>query len=110
MQPITIGIDIGGTKTALGLFSGPGMPRLRTAAPSPQNAEPKALVHLLVREIRGLLQRGGIREEQLAGIGVGAPAWVDYGAGRVIYAPNLACLKDYPLRDALAAHLSLIHI
>ena len=107
MQPITIGIDIGGTKTALGLFSGPGMPRLRAAAPSPQNAEPEALVRLLVREIRGLLQRGGIREEQLTGIGVGAPAWVDYEAGRVIYAPNLACLKNYPLRDALAAHFSV---
>jgi len=45
--------------------------------------------------------------KQVAGLGIGAPGAVDFGAGTVIFAPNLEGWKDVPLKKELEKQLGV---
>lgn len=97
---VTIGVDIGGTKIAAGLVDGNGqiVEMVRKPSPARDTESVVATVLTVVDELR--------KDQDVAGIGVGAAGFVNANQDRVIFAPNLAW-RDEPLGEKLTAATGL---
>jgi len=94
-----IGIDVGGTKVAGLRLAGDGAVLDRTERPTP--ADDVAATVETVSELAAELAAAGGEA-----LGVGAAGMVDFDAGVLRYAPNLAW-REIPLRDLLSERTGL---
>jgi glucokinase len=102
---IVVGIDIGGTKTALIVWDRHAETILvEDAVTTPTELGPNEFVEGLAQEITALIARADRTQDDLVAIGVAVPGLVDAAAGKVIEAGNLAGWIDFPLRDCLQGH------
>jgi glucokinase len=102
---IVVGIDIGGTKTALMVWDRHRETVLvEDAVNTPTEIGPDEFVEGLAQEITALVARAERNLEDLVAIGVAVPGLVDAAAGKVIEAGNLAGWVDFPLRECLQEH------
>ncbi|HEY8394504.1 MAG TPA: ROK family protein [Thermaerobacter sp.] len=99
-----LGVDLGGTKIALGLVTRDGHVVAETTVPTRPEDGPGQAVERLVAAARELAAAGGL---QPLAAGVGAPGPLDLPAGRFTRSPNLPGWDGFPLRDELAARLGL---
>ncbi len=81
-----IGIDVGGTRTAAGLVERHGRILKDAKAPTPKNG-PFAIVDTII-ELAGVVQNG-IHPSEIAGIGIGLPAQIDFQRQSVEFCTNL---------------------
>lgn len=106
MSGWVVGIDLGGTKTELGLV-GPGDEiAARRRIPTQQADGPQALVGRIeaaVSELAGELPAS----EHIAALGICTPGPIDPLTGTLIDPPNLPGLHHAPLRDLLADALGV---
>ena len=99
-DPLTIGIDIGGTKVMAGVVDGAGSLLAKRLRPTP-GADVMAVEHTIVEVVDEL------REDfDVAAVGIGAAGFVDVSRSRVMFSPHLAW-RDEPLRDAVMGRLGL---
>ena len=103
MQKTTLGIDMGGTKIALGLFDESGKLLFKSRFPTDLSLSAAELMDAIFHNARALLSRAG--DQALAGVGIGTPSSVDVERGFVRFTTNIPHWKNAPVRD-----LSLIHI
>lgn len=105
----TIGIDLGGTKTAAGLVLPNGDVELDCAAPTPAAAGPAAMIDTvtaLVAEIRGKAADSGLPAP--VAIGIGSAGVIDVGQGTVLSAThNLRGWPGTRLADLVASKTGL---
>ena len=107
-EGVVVGIDIGGTKTALlATDAATGRDLGTDRSPTPVDAGPEAMIDRLVEATAALLAQVDRRPEELAGLGVAVPGMVDTRTGRVKQAGNLAGWIDIPLRDILSHRLGV---
>lgn len=101
--PVTaaVGVDLGGTKAAIGVVSGAGELLSSHQAPS-QGLSGEELIEMLVAEVSGELAAG--RGASCAGFGI--PARIDQARGYAIDAVNLP-LRDVALRDLMSDRLGM---
>jgi len=92
-----VGVDLGGTKLAVGLVDDALGIRDRTVSPAATTSTEACLADLYRRLDEALSTYGPVDA-----IGVGTASMVDFRAGRVVLSTNLP-LRDVPLRDLLAA-------
>jgi glucokinase len=105
---IVLGVDIGGTKTALLAWDATADDVLtQDVFPTPAEIGPKAMVDRLVAAIDTLLAGCGQERANLRGIGVAVPGLVDAEAGIVLTAGNLAGWSRVPLCDLLESQLRI---
>jgi glucokinase len=97
-----IGVDVGGTKIACGLFDEGGNVITERRFPSDSNLEPEEFFDILAGEIQGLLDTEGAPREKLRGIGLGMPSFIIFEKGYIIKTSNLVKIQDFPARDYLA--------
>jgi len=105
---VVLGVDIGGTKTALlawGLRTGAVL--AQDVFPTPTEIGPEAMVDRLHAAIDTLLTGCGHERANLRGIGVAVPGLVDAEAGVVLTAGNLAGWSQVPLSDMIEAQLRI---
>jgi glucokinase len=100
-----LGIDIGGTKTALGLGDGAGAIHAAERLPTPLSGDPRADLRVIVEHCRALLAANGLRIEQVTGVGVSLPSPLDTELGVVLNPPNLPSWHGTPVRGLLAEAL-----
>ena len=81
------GMDIGGTKVALGVFGEDKTLLGKTKYPSDASLSAEEFFQQAAAQLRALLGRLALPEEDLAGIGVGLPAWCAIPRGRWSSAP-----------------------
>lgn len=98
---LVLGVDLGGTKLAVGVGDGAGGLRARRTLPTRPERGPEAIVADVVRLARSLA-RG-----RLLAAGVGCPGPLDLEAGRVLALPNLPGWEGFPLRDRLTEALGV---
>jgi glucokinase len=102
---IVVGVDIGGTKTALMVWDCARETVLaEDAVTTPTGIGPNEFVEGLAEEIAALIARAERSLENLIAIGVAVPGLVDAAEGKVIEAGNLAGWVDFPLRACLREH------
>ena len=97
-QKVTVGIDIGGTNTKIGVVNADGKILANSRITTTDYPKIAAFVAALDAEIRRLLEKSG--EVELAAIGIGAPNG-NYLKGTIEQAPNLAWKGVVPLCDML---------
>ena len=106
-----IGVDLGGTKLAVGAMRSDGSRQLamHTELTHADEGE-EAVLQRIVRTIDTVALRAmaetGCARDAFIGVGIGAPGPLDREAGVVIVAPNLGW-KDFPLRDRVMAATGL---
>lgn len=92
----TLGIDLGGTKIALGVLEGERLVWQTRLATPREGAE--AVLQAMIAAANEALAEAGV---PVAAVGVGTPGPIDYDRGVVVFAPNIARFRDVPLRARL---------
>jgi glucokinase len=102
-----VGVDLGGTKILSGVFNHSleciGTAKLSTKS---QRGVDK-VVERIARCVQDAIDEADLTPKQIAGIGIGAPGAVDFGAGTVIFAPNMEGWKEVPLKKDLEKALGV---
>ncbi|WP_320670420.1 ROK family protein [Patulibacter defluvii] len=97
----TAGVDVGGTKVAVGLLDGTTLSDSRLEPTAVD--DPQALLDQIARMVRAL--------GPVDGVGVGVPSVIRIADGRVMSTTNIAAFRDVALRDALGERLGLpVHV
>jgi glucokinase len=95
-MPETVGVDLGGTKMAVGVLDSERQVLYRSTAPSLGLGRDELIATLMAELERALDTR-----PDAAGIGLGVPATIDWDRGITVSAVNLD-LRGVPLRDLVA--------
>jgi glucokinase len=107
----TIGIDIGGTKIAMGAVDQDGKVVLRMALPTDARLGFENAVGRICRAIDSVLSQAGWRSGELAGIGIGCAGPVDPALGLINNPHTLSgwdgCDIVSPLRERFAVPVHL---
>ncbi len=102
-EAAVIGVDIGGTKIAVGLVDPAGKIVTQGRSPMISNGGPEPALQAVTEAIRSLA--GDVLsgpEPEIQGIGICAPGPLDPNTGVVINPPNLPCWRNFPLAARLA--------
>lgn len=91
-----VGIDLGGTKIAAGVFAG-GALRSRVTVPTPQEGG-EAVIEAMASAAKAAAQEAGT---EVKAVGLGTPGPLDYAQGIIKFAPNIAGFTDFPIRGLL---------
>ena len=93
-----IGVDIGGTKVAVGLVDQNGKILSQLRRPMLANGLPEAALEVVMAAIDSLsAQLEGGSSAAAKGIGLCAPGPLDPATGIVMNPPNLPCWRNFPL-------------
>ncbi len=99
-----LGIDIGGTKTAIGLSDGAPIPQKTVVFPTQPEKGAEDLVRRIAEQSRALMKACGDVQADFAG--VACPGPLDVKTGRIIYIPTMG-FSDVPIRQMLADALGM---
>lgn len=104
-RDLVVGIDIGGTKTAVLVCDQIGNVAARAVAPTAIGS-PEVVVESIAAAVEATLAEAGATTADVAAIGVGVPGRVDPAAGSVTLAVNLGW-HDLPLGRRLEERLGI---
>lgn len=94
-----VGLDLGGTKIAAGLFEGDRLLR-KEVFPTPREGG-EAVVRALAQAARALGLEG------VKAVGLGTPGPLDFQGGVIRFTPNIPGVRDLPIRRLLEVELGL---
>ncbi|HZG68694.1 MAG TPA: ROK family protein, partial [Herpetosiphonaceae bacterium] len=100
-----LGLDIGGTKTALILGDRTGAVRARRQFPTPLHLGPHAAVEQIASAAQDFLVAEGASGLEAAGVSIGGP--LDSVAGVILGPPHLPGWNNIPLRAMLEERLGV---
>jgi len=100
---VNVGVDIGGTKIALGLVTLKGEILSQKTFPTCPEKGDDWIIDRLVADIHQLIDQSHVDRQTIRSIGIGVPGTVDIQTGHVILAPNL-CWRNIPLGPKLNVH------
>lgn len=95
LDPLAIGIDIGGTNTKFGIVDAVGNVLFSGSMSTKKHAQVETFIEELYKKVKELIEKAG-GTGRIKGIGVGAPNG-NYYTGTVEYAPNLPWKGIIPL-------------
>ncbi len=95
-------IDIGGTRTKLGIVGEDGTIAVRATVHTSARGEPEPLLNDITAALQPMLATN-----QVSGVGVSVAGFLDAGHDAMIGNANLPALCGFPLRRALEKRLSL---
>lgn len=101
-QETYLGIDVGGTKMAVGVVSCDGSVLARTTTPTPKACSDE-FVATIVQTVRDLASGFG----DLRACGIALPASIDRDRGLVEWCPNIPALDGLALGDRLCQELGM---
>jgi glucokinase len=99
-----LGVDIGGTKIAVGIVDGSGKILAQGRTPMVANGTPEAALDAVVSAIDSMLSSSAV---DIEGIGICAPGPLDPKSGIVLNPPNLPCWRNFPLAEKIRAKYSV---
>jgi glucokinase len=99
-----LGVDIGGTKIAVGIVDRSGKILAQGRTPMVANGTPEAALDAVVSAIDSMLSPSAV---DIEGIGICAPGPLDPKSGIVLNPPNLPCWRNFPLADKVRAKYSV---
>jgi len=107
MARFCVGVDVGGTKTAFGLFSAEHRLLARLERPTRLHGACEEIAEAVVEGIQGLVGRQGLSLSDLIGVGLAFPSYIDYEAGRILCTTNITDLKGFDARAFFQARLGV---
>jgi len=106
----TVGIDVGGTKIAYGLFDRDKnlIKKVRTLSDPAITSE--AFFDGICETINSILAEEGVKLDQLRGIGLGMPSFVLFDEGKIIKTSNLTNIRDFAARSYMMKKLDSVRV
>ncbi|WP_168123719.1 ROK family protein [Paenibacillus sp. HB172176] len=104
---IAIGIDIGGTKIAIGFVNEKGEVIAKSSLKTDLDLSPADMLAKVAQEIRRMTEEQGIPLSDMSGIGIGAPGPLNTKTGKLVCPPNLKSWWDFPVVETLQSLLPL---
>lgn len=105
---VVVGVDIGGTKTALMATDvASGIELATHTCTTDPDAGPQAMTDQIADDVATLLTEAARDRKQLRAVGIAVPGHVATESARVITAGNLSGWADIPLRDLVARQLDV---
>lgn len=101
MKKWIAGIDIGGTKIAVGLGTRKGKILGKKVFPAKSGRNVQASIAQIHSAVSGLLLEQGLSNRNLAGIGVAVPGAIDLRRETIKKSPNLPSWERFPLKRVL---------
>ncbi|MDR2630524.1 MAG: ROK family protein [Spirochaetaceae bacterium] len=105
MGAYVMGIDVGGTKIACGLFDEKKTLVAQRRCPSDPALPPEAFFDGLIREVHTLLDEQSLDLDALRGIGLGMPSFILFEQGHIVKTSNLVNIRDFPAKTYLTERL-----
>ena len=105
-----IGIDIGGTKTAIALVTDTGTLVEKQILKTEGSAAPRVMIDQMAHAVNDILKNNQLLVADLIGIGIGAPGPLDVTKGQITNPPNLPAWEGAPLVEMIKAHFPLTRI
>src|SRR4029077_10478006 len=105
MGNFSIGLDLGGTNLRAAAVGEAGIMLDQVSGKTEYSAGREAILHDMTVAIQALRNR--CRAQDLAGIGVGVPGFIQMKEGIIRNSNNLACLENFPIRDELSQRLGV---
>jgi glucokinase len=103
---LVVGVDIGGTKIAVGLVGSCGEIKVQKRTPMVSTGSAEDGLRAVLSAIDLLLSDGAKNDPQsrraILGIGICSPGPLDPYAGIVVNPPNLPCWRNFPLAARVA--------
>jgi glucokinase len=99
-ESTVIGVDIGGTKVAVGIVDGEGKILTQLRHPMMANSTSEAALQSVIAAIDSI--RSVSISSAVSAIGLCAPGPLDPIAGVVVNPPNLPAWRDFPLAEKIA--------
>lgn len=93
-----IGVDVGGTKTAYGLFNPEHQIIARHEQPTFTGESCESMAMAVVDGIRDLVGLNGLTMQHVLGVGLAFPSYINYDTGTIVCTSNICTLKDFPAR------------
>lgn len=94
-KKFTLGVDVGGTKTAYGLFESSGELVLQRRHISNAELSPERFFDEIAQNIISIIDEAKIEQTVFSGIGVVLPSFINTGDGLVIKTANLPNIKSF---------------
>lgn len=107
MVTYAVGIDIGGTKTAIGLVDSSGQVLSKITLTTDPSAAPDEMVDRVAAAVKKLTIDADIPESSLQGIGIGAPGPLNTKLGRIVEPPNMPGWWGFSVVESFARHFTL---
>lgn len=104
---IAVGVDIGGTKTAIGLIDETGMIIAKETIRTELGVTPKEMTGRIADTIQSLIYHHAIESDRIKGIGIGAPGPLDPNNGKIICPPNLPGWEQFPVVEEMQRYFGL---
>lgn len=101
-----LGIDIGGTKTAVALADGKGAPIIKNSFPTESFLGAESLVARIKETYEDLCCKQGIRKEQVSFAGVACPGPLDIKKGIIVHIATMG-FRNVPIKQMLSKALEL---
>lgn len=101
-----LGIDIGGTKTAVAIADGKGAPIIKNSFPTESFLGAESLVARIKETYEDLCHKQGIRKEQVSFAGVACPGPLDTKNGIILHIATMG-LRNVPIKRMLSKALEL---
>lgn len=84
-----IGVDIGGTKTAMGIVDKEGTILAKKIIPTNLAVSPEQMIRDICNDLNELINQTPLSIKEIEGIGIGAPGPLDPAKGEITSPPNL---------------------
>ncbi len=104
-QKIAVGVDIGGTKVAVGLVDASGKIIAHSRKSMVARGSAEEGLRAVFDALDGLMRDRSAK--RAAGIGISVPGWVDRARGSLVAATNIPCWRDFPLAPEVARRYGL---
>jgi len=102
-----IGIDLGGTKLAVGLADPSGAILSEVVSHDHVGCDENGVLDRIVRNVDSALARQGVKKSEISGVGVLFPGHVRWPDGVTLTTSNLPGFKGFPFRASLQSRLGL---
>jgi glucokinase len=99
IEPLFVGLDVGGTTMKAGVVDDTGYPLASVSLPTEAYRGQEFGLERMCASIRQAVAAANVRFEQIAGIGVATPGTMDIPAGIILDPPNLRPWRNVPVRD-----------
>ena len=96
-EPMTIGVDVGGTKVAAGLVDSTGAILRKARVPMVATADAATGFAAVKGAVEALFAEAPEARSVIKGIGICSPGPLDPRSGVVLNPPNVPCWRNFPL-------------
>ena len=105
MRAYRIGIDVGGTKIAYGLFDEKNELVDQLREPTDAEIDGPSLADQILKQIEVLLKRNQLEQKDLKGIGICMPSFILFDEGYICMTSAMTNVRDFAMREYMARRL-----